>query len=65
MKKRAFLIFDLLWFYCKMGSFKLLVRRGIHYKERVTPELMDLFMKPLQTNVDSWILDSGRTKPKI
>ena len=30
-----------------IGSFEIIVRRGIHHKERYTPELMDLFMKPL------------------
>lgn len=33
-----------------LGTFKLLVRRGIYHKEKVTPELMDLFMKPLRTS---------------
>ncbi len=31
------------------GAFKLIVRRGLHHKERATPELMALFMKPLRT----------------
>jgi len=33
-----------------LGTFKLLVRKGIYHKEKVTPELMSLFMKPLQTS---------------
>jgi pimeloyl-ACP methyl ester carboxylesterase len=30
-----------------IGAFGLIVRRGIYHKERFTPELMDLFMKPM------------------
>jgi len=30
-----------------LGAFQLIVRRGVYHKERVTPELMRLFMKPL------------------
>ncbi len=30
-----------------LGLFEIIVRRGIYHKERCTPELMDLFMKPL------------------
>jgi len=33
-----------------LGTFKLVVKRGIYHKERVTNELMALFMKPMQTN---------------
>ena len=33
-----------------LGTFKLVVKRGIYHKERVTDELMALFMKPMQTN---------------
>jgi len=32
-----------------LGTFKLVVKRGIYHKERVTNELMDLFMSPMQT----------------
>ena len=32
-----------------LGTFRLVVKRGIYHKERVTDELMDLFMRPLQT----------------
>jgi len=32
-----------------LGTFKLVVKRGIYHKERVTNELMDLFMRPMQT----------------
>lgn len=32
------------------GAFELLVRRGVHHKERVTPELMELFLRPLRTS---------------
>jgi len=32
-----------------LGTFKLVVKRGIFHKDRVTKELMDLFMRPLQT----------------
>lgn len=32
-----------------LGAFQLIVRRGVYHKERVTPELMRLFMKPLAT----------------
>lgn len=32
-----------------LGAFRLLVRRGIHHSERVTDELMELFMKPMRT----------------
>jgi pimeloyl-ACP methyl ester carboxylesterase len=31
------------------GAFELLVRRGVSHKERVTPELMELFLRPLGT----------------
>ncbi|MBA4373698.1 MAG: hypothetical protein C0402_12665 [Thermodesulfovibrio sp.] len=31
-----------------LGAFSLIVKRGIYHKERVTDELMDLFMKPLR-----------------
>jgi pimeloyl-ACP methyl ester carboxylesterase len=30
-----------------IGAFALIVKRGIYHKERVTPELIDLFMKPM------------------
>ncbi len=32
-----------------LGAFRLLVKRGLHHKERVTEELMALFMLPMQT----------------
>jgi pimeloyl-ACP methyl ester carboxylesterase len=32
-----------------LGAFELIVRRGLFHKERVTPELMEHFMKPLQS----------------
>lgn len=32
-----------------LGTFKLVVRRGLYHKERVTQELMDLFMMPMST----------------
>jgi len=32
-----------------LGTFKLVVKKGIYHKERVTNELMDLFMRPMQT----------------
>ncbi len=32
-----------------LGTFELVVRRGLYHKERVTPELMNLFWKPLKT----------------
>ncbi len=32
-----------------MGAFKLIVQRGVFHKERVTPELMAYFWKPMQT----------------
>ena len=32
-----------------MGAFKLIVKRGVFHKERVTPELMAQFWKPMQT----------------
>jgi pimeloyl-ACP methyl ester carboxylesterase len=31
------------------GAFRLIVRRGLHHKDRATPELMAHFMKPLRT----------------
>ena len=31
------------------GTFRQIVKRGVHNKENVTPELMRLFMKPLET----------------
>jgi 2-hydroxymuconate-semialdehyde hydrolase len=30
-----------------IGAFGLIVKRGLYHKERFTPELMDLFMKPM------------------
>ena len=30
-----------------IGAFALIVKRGVYHKERVTPELIDLFMKPM------------------
>lgn len=33
-----------------LGTFRLIVKRGIYHKERATTELMDLFMKPMQTS---------------
>ncbi len=32
-----------------IGAFRLLVRRGLHYKERLDDELMELFWKPMKT----------------
>ncbi len=32
------------------GTFKFLIKRGIYHKENVTPELIDLFLKPLRTS---------------
>jgi pimeloyl-ACP methyl ester carboxylesterase len=32
-----------------MGSFRLIVRRGLHHKERLNDELMKLFWKPMST----------------
>ena len=32
-----------------LGTFKLVVKRGLYHKERVTNELMDLFMEPMKT----------------
>ena len=32
-----------------LGTFKLIVKRGIYHKDRVTDELMDLFMRPMHT----------------
>jgi pimeloyl-ACP methyl ester carboxylesterase len=32
-----------------VGAFSLIVRRGLHHKGRVTPELMSCFMQPLST----------------
>jgi pimeloyl-ACP methyl ester carboxylesterase len=32
-----------------LGAFQQIVKRGMYYKDRVTPELMDLFWKPLRT----------------
>jgi pimeloyl-ACP methyl ester carboxylesterase len=31
------------------GTLRLLVKRGVYYKDRVTPELMDLFWMPMKT----------------
>jgi len=31
------------------GAFKLIVKRGLYHKDHLTPELMDLFMKPMRT----------------
>lgn len=31
------------------GTYKLLVKRGLYHKDRVTPELMDLYWKPMKT----------------
>jgi pimeloyl-ACP methyl ester carboxylesterase len=33
-----------------LGAFTLIVRRGLFHKERATPELMALFMKPMRTS---------------
>lgn len=33
------------------GVFKLLVKRGLYHKERVTSELMEFFLEPLKTKV--------------
>jgi len=41
---RQFAIASLDW-----GTFKLIVRRGIYHKQRVTSELMDLFWQPMKT----------------
>ncbi len=32
-----------------LGAFRLVVKRGIYHKDRVTDDLMDLFMMPMQT----------------
>jgi pimeloyl-ACP methyl ester carboxylesterase len=32
-----------------VGAFKLIVKRGLHHKDRLTPELMELFMRPMRT----------------
>lgn len=32
-----------------LGAFKLIVKRGVFHQDRVTPELMALFWKPMQT----------------
>ena len=32
-----------------LGAFQLIVKRGMYYKDRVTPELMELFWKPMRT----------------
>ncbi len=32
-----------------LGAFTLIVRRGVYHKDRVTPELMGYFMKPMKT----------------
>lgn len=32
------------------GALKLIVKRGLFHKERLAPELMELFMKPLRTS---------------
>jgi pimeloyl-ACP methyl ester carboxylesterase len=31
------------------GAFKMIVKRGLYHKDRLTTELMDLFMKPMRT----------------
>lgn len=33
-----------------LGTFRLIVKRGIYHKDRVTNELMDLFMRPMLTS---------------
>lgn len=33
-----------------LGTFKLVVKRGIFHKDKVTPELIDFFMRPMQTS---------------
>lgn len=33
-----------------LGGFKMLVKRGIHHQERVTDELMELFVKPVRNS---------------
>ncbi len=32
-----------------LGTFRMVVKRGVYHKERVTPELMDFFTAPMQT----------------
>jgi pimeloyl-ACP methyl ester carboxylesterase len=32
------------------GAFRAVVKRGVYHKERVTPELMELFFKPMRTS---------------
>lgn len=32
-----------------LGTFRMVVKRGMYHKERVTPELMELFGAPMQT----------------
>jgi pimeloyl-ACP methyl ester carboxylesterase len=34
-----------------LGAFKLIVKHGIYHKDLVTPELMEKYLKPLQTSV--------------
>lgn len=34
-----------------LGMFKMVVKRGVYHRERVTNELMDLFMMPMQTSI--------------
>ena len=33
-----------------LGTFKMIVKRGVFHRERVTAELMDFFMMPMQTS---------------
>ncbi|MCC6131782.1 MAG: alpha/beta fold hydrolase [Acidobacteria bacterium] len=40
---------ELLMAAVNLGAFELIVKRGVFHKERVTPALMESFMKPLQT----------------
>jgi len=32
-----------------IGAFKLIVKRGLYHKDHLTPDLMELFMKPMRT----------------
>ena len=34
-----------------LGAFQLIVKRGVFHRERVTPELMELFWKPMRTSL--------------
>ncbi|GAB4344820.1 MAG: alpha/beta hydrolase [Desulfobulbaceae bacterium] len=46
---RAPVIREILMAAVDLGVFRYIVRRGMHHPDRVNPELMELFMKPLRT----------------